>query len=200
MSFAREAFLFPLPLIALAVLALYLGFSIVGLVFLVLAGFVVFFFRDPEREIPDQEDCILSPADGKVVRIGQEDGGTRISIFLSIFNVHVNRAPVDGRIEQSEHRRGKFLFAFDDRASIDNERHLFRIGDISFALIAGLVARRIVPWKRQGEFVRRGDRIALIRFGSRVDLLVPADGEVAVAEGDRVRAGTSILARRKRQQ
>lgn len=197
MSFAREAFLFPLPLIALAALSLYFGFSIVALVFLILAGFVVFFFRDPEREVPDQEDCILSPADGKVVRIRQEDGRTRISIFLSVFNVHVNRAPVDGRIEQSEHRSGKFYFAFDDRASIDNERHLFRIGDVSFALIAGLVARRIVPWKKQGEFVRRGDRIALIRFGSRVDLLVPADGEVTVAEGDRVRAGTSILARRR---
>ncbi len=199
MSFAREAFLFPLPLVAVALLALYFGFPILAVLFLVVAGFVVFFFRDPEREIPDSDDCILSPADGKVVGIRQEAGGTRISIFLSIFDVHVNRAPVDGRVEQSEHRKGKFLFAFDDRASIDNERHLFRIGDISFALIAGLVARRIVPWKKQGEFVRRGDRIALIRFGSRVDLLVPADGEVVVAEGDRVRAGTSILARRRRQ-
>ena len=197
MSFVREAFSFSLPLIALALLSFYFGLPVLALVLLVVAGFVVFFFRDPNREIPDQPDCILSPADGKVVRVRREDGGTRVSIFLSIFNVHVSRAPVDGRIEQSEHRNGKFLFAFDDRASIENEQHLFRIGDISFALIAGLVARRIVPWKKQGEVVRRGDRIALIRFGSRVDLLVPEDGEVAVSEGDRVRAGSSILARRR---
>lgn len=198
MSFAREAFSFSLPLVALALLALYVGFPIAAIVLLILAGFVLFFFRDPDREIPTQADCIVSPADGKVVRVVTEDGGTRISIFLSIFNVHVNRAPVEGRIEQSEHRDGRFRFAFDDRASVDNEQHLFRIGDVSFALIAGLVARRIVPWKQEGEFVRRGDRIALIRFGSRVDLLVPADGEVAVVEGDRVRAGTSILARRRK--
>ncbi len=199
MSFTREALLFSLPLAALGVVALFFGFPIVAGCLLVLAGFVVFFFRDPERDIPDHVDCIVSPADGKVVRVQREEGGTRISIFLSVFNVHVNRAPVEGRIEQSEHRNGKFLFAFDDRASVDNERHLFRIGDVSFALIAGLVARRIIPWKQKGEFVRRGDRIALIRFGSRVDLLVPEDGEVAVVEGDRVRAGTSILARRSTQ-
>ncbi|MFZ0427431.1 MAG: phosphatidylserine decarboxylase [Acidobacteriota bacterium] len=197
MPFAREAFSFALPPLVLGLLALYFGFPWVAIPLVVLAGFVVFFFRDPERKIPDEADCILSPADGKIVRIRKEAGGTRVSIFLSIFDVHVNRAPVDGRIEHSEHREGRFLFAFDDRASVENEQHSFRIGDISFSLIAGLVARRIVPWKAQGDYVQRGDRIALIRFGSRVDLLVPADGEIAVAEGDRVRAGTSILARRR---
>ena len=197
MSFVREAYFFSIPLILVAVISLLTGFLWPGLFLLVLAAFVAFFFRDPERQLPGDPDAILSPADGKVIRIRREGDRPVVCIFLSVFNVHVNRSPVDGKVERSEHRKGKFHLAFDDRASVENEQHVFTIGDVTFALIAGLVARRIIPWKSKGDMVRRGDRIALIRFGSRVDLIVPPNADVVVSEGDRVRAGSSILARRK---
>jgi len=197
MRFVRDAYLFSLPLFVIAVVCLVGGVFWAGAIFLVLGGFVAFFFRDPERQIPADPDAIVSPADGKVIRIRTEGEQPVICIFLSVFNVHVNRSPVEGKVTRSEHRKGKFYLAFDDRASVENEQHVFTIGDVTFALIAGLVARRIIPWRTVGDSVKRGDRIALIRFGSRVDLIVPADAEVVVSEGDRVRGGTSILARRK---
>jgi phosphatidylserine decarboxylase len=196
MRIVRDAYYFALPLLILAFVGWSLGFPIPAAALLVLAGFVLFFFRDPDRTIPEDPSAIVSPADGKIVGLAREGGSTRISIFLSVFDVHVNRAPVSGRIERCDYRPGRFLLAFDDRASVENEQVVFRIGGITFSLIAGLVARRIVPWKGEGDLVRKGDRIALIRFGSRVDLLVPEGSRVLVSRGDRVRAGSSVLARR----
>jgi phosphatidylserine decarboxylase len=195
MKIARDGYLFALFPLAGAALTWLAGWLVPVLVLLGLAAFILFFFRDPEREIPADPDAIVSPADGRVIRIQPEAAGTRLSIFLSVFNVHVNRAPVGGRIEECRHQPGRFLLAFDERASAENEQLLFQIGGLRFSLIAGLVARRIIPWKNQGEEVAKGDRIALIRFGSRVDLLIPPEAELRVRVGDRVRAGSSVIAR-----
>ncbi len=193
----KDAYYFLIPLL-LAATATAFFFWPLSLLFLLLACFVAFFFRDPERAIPDDPTAIVSPADGKVIRLDETaDGATRLSIFLSVFDVHVNRAPIDGEVSRQEHRPGKFLLAFDERASLENEQLQMTLkGDreISFSLIAGLVARRIVPWTRPGDRVAKGDRIGLIRFGSRVDILIPPGCRLNVQKGDRVRGGASVLA------
>jgi phosphatidylserine decarboxylase len=195
----KDAFYFLIPLISLSLVCLYFRWIPASLAFLLLTGFVAYFFRDPERIIPADPEAIVSPADGKVIRVDPLEGSTRVSIFLSVFDVHVNRAPVAGRILEQTYRPGRFHLAFDDRASAENEQMIFKVGDaertITFALIAGLVARRIVPWKKEGDRVSKGDRIALIRFGSRADVMIPSGCEICVAEGDRVAGGSSILAR-----
>jgi phosphatidylserine decarboxylase len=195
---AREGMPFLLlPLIG-ALICLALGWLAWGGL-LVLVGFGFgSFFRDPERAIPQQPGLIVSPADGRVVRLRDSARGTVISIFLSVFNVHVNRAPIGGSIRIQEYRPGKFLMAFDDRASVENEQMMWKIegeASVTFCQIAGWVARRIVAWKQQGDTVKRGDRIGLIKFGSRVDITIPASFAVVVEKGDRVRGGSSILAR-----
>ncbi|GAB4241611.1 MAG: phosphatidylserine decarboxylase family protein [Acidobacteriota bacterium] len=197
MRIVKDAYYFALPGLVLAAGAAWRGWLWVAVVLLFLAGFVLFFFRDPERVPPDDPAAIVSPADGKVIQVRGSEGGTLVSIFLSIFDVHVNRAPVGGTVGRCEHRPGKFLLAFDERASVENEQVVYEIGDVRFALIAGLVARRIVPWKKVGDQVGPGDRIALIRFGSRVDILLPPGAEVLVQPGRRVKAGVSILAKRR---
>ena len=163
-----------------------------------LAAFVAFFFRDPERRIPSGEGIIVSPADGRVVRIERSDTGIRVSIFLSIFNVHVNRSPIEGRITDIRYRSGKYRAAFKDEASVENERNTLVIqGEdvtVECAQIAGVVARRIVCWKKAGDRVRRGERFGLIRFGSRTDLLLPPAAELQVSSGDKVRGGSSRIA------
>ncbi len=195
---AKDGYYFIAPLFLLAAVSLYFGLIPIGIVCFCLGLFVGFFFRDPERKIPDEADAIVSPADGKIIRIDADDkGGSMVCIFLSVFDVHVNRAPIGGVITRRDHQRGRFLVAYDDRASVENERmELCISGDreLTFRLIAGIVARRIVVWKRHGDRVEKGDRIGLIRFGSRVDILLPPDCEVAVKEGDRVSGGSSILA------
>jgi len=194
MRILRDALPFAVPSLLLAAVLWWIGYAWVGAAFLLLAAFVCFFFRDPERIPPQVERAILSPADGKIIQVTGGPDGTRLSIFLSVFDVHVNRAPVSGRIEECEHRTGRFHLAFDERASLENEQLRLKIGDVRFALIAGLVARRIIPWKKLGDEVRAGDRIALIRFGSRVDLWLPFAAQIRVKQGDRVKAGVSILA------
>ncbi len=193
----KDAYYFLIPLL-LAATATAFFFWPLSLLFLLLACFVAFFFRDPERAIPDDPTAIVSPADGKVIRLDETAGGdTRLSIFLSVFDVHVNRAPIEGKIASQQHRPGKFRLAFDDRAAVENEQLQITLEGahrLSFALIAGLVARRIVPWKQPGDLVKRGDRIGLIRFGSRVDLVIPAGCRLNVRRGDRVYGGSSILA------
>ena len=194
----KDAYLFILPLLSVAAISFFFEWGLVALVFLLLALFVGYFFRNPEREVPSDPDLIVSPADGRVIRITPESGLTRLSIFLSVFDVHVNRAPIAGRLVQQTYRSGRFHLAFDDRASIENEQLVLTIKDdrrITFSLIAGIVARRIIPWKKEGDVVAKGDRIALIRFGSRVDVELPEDCELAVEKGDRVRAGSSVIAR-----
>jgi phosphatidylserine decarboxylase len=195
---AKDAWYFLLPLLCLAGLLVVLGWFLLALIPFTLAVFVVFFFRDPDRKIPTEADAVVSPADGKVIKVESVPGGTLVSIFLSIFNVHVNRSPVAGKVNRVEYRPGKFHLAFDERASIENEQLVFSVGEnpsITFSLIAGLVARRIIPWKKVGDTVSKGDRIALIRFGSRVDIVLPREAQVSVKRGDRVKGGSTILGR-----
>jgi phosphatidylserine decarboxylase len=168
------------------------------------AGFALFFFRDPERQPPGDERLVVSPADGRVLTVGEAPapqlGGmaTRISIFMSPLDVHVNRHPVSGTIEQVQHTAGKFRAAFGDKASLDNERNavLVTSGNRRYLVvqIAGAVARRIVCRVRAGERARRGERFGLIMFGSRVDLFLPRDVRPVVTPGDRVRAGATVVA------
>lgn len=180
-------------------------FDAAAVFFLSLGLFVLYFFRDPERRIPADPDAVASPADGRVVVVTPEelDGrpGRRISIFLSVFDVHVNRAPVSGTIASLDYRRGSFHGALFERASAENEQNVIRMatprGDMVFKQIAGLIARRILFWKRQGESVAIGDRVGMIRFGSRVDVWLPACAQITVRPGDTVRGGSSILARWK---
>lgn len=164
---------------------------------------LVSFFRDPRRDVPSDPDLILSPADGRIVAItgGTEagsGGGRCVSIFLSVFNVHVNRSPVSGRISSIQYTPGSFLPAFREKASELNEQNVIALetsrGVLVVKQIAGLIARRIRCWKRPGEPVAQGEKIGFITFGSRVDLLVPAGAQVRVRVGDRVRGGTSVVA------
>jgi phosphatidylserine decarboxylase len=167
------------------------------------AIFCLYFFRDPDRIIPDGPVAV-SPADGKVVAIIGDGAGaecTRISIFLNIFDVHVNRAPVAGRIAQVEYTKGQFLVASREAASSQNERNTVTIaGDstsVRFAQIAGLIARRIVFYKKPGDTVAKGERVGLIKFGSRVDVFLGPEWQIKVQAGDRVSCGSSILAERR---
>ena len=163
-------------------------------------AFVMFFFRDPERETPAGEGLVLSPADGRVMAVDRGDGGTRISIFLSVFNCHINRSPVTGVVLSSEHTAGRFRPAWDPRGASENERQHTVIraadGDYGVTQIAGLLARRIVCSKHPGDRVRRGERIGLIQFGSRTDLHLPPGVEPVVRPGESVRGASTVLARR----
>jgi phosphatidylserine decarboxylase len=174
-----------------------------GGVLLVLGAFVLYFFRDPERTPPSDPDSIVSPADGRVMEIVEEargeNPGRRISIFLSIFDVHVNRAPVAGRIAAMEYRQGRFYGAMRGRASQENEQNVIHVstdrGEVVFKQIAGWVARRILCWKAVGDSVTRGERVGMIRFGSRVDIWMPDRVEILVRPGQHVAGGSSVLAR-----
>jgi phosphatidylserine decarboxylase len=193
----RDAYRFLVPLAISAALAFWLDLAIAGTILLILVAFVAFFFRNPDRTIPSDPSVIVSPADGKVVKIERVGGVTRLSIFLSIFNVHVNRSPIAGRIEALDYRKGKFKAAFNHAASSENERNIIMVGDgrikLVFTQIAGVVARRIVFWKKIGDVVQKGELVGLIRFGSRVDVLFPAGTEVTVTLGTRVRGGSSPI-------
>lgn len=173
-----------------------------------LFAILLFFFRDPQRVPPAGEGICLSPADGRVVEVGPaheprflKGEGLKISIFMSLLNVHVNRVPVDGCVALVEHVPGKFLQAFRPEASQVNEHNLVglesRYGPVLVNQIAGILARRIVCWVRPGQNLKAGERLGLIKFGSRVDLFLPPDAEPAVRLGERVRAGVTVVARWK---
>ena len=174
-----------------------------GAVLVLLALFVFYFFRNPDRTIPMEPGVVVSPADGRVVVVKDEENagrpGKRISIFLAIWNVHVNRSPTAGTITRLEYKPGKFLAAWAEKASLDNEQNVFTLssefGEIVFKQIAGWVARRVVSWKKTGDTVGRGERVGLVRFGSRVDLWLPEGAEIAVKVGDNVKGGSSVVAR-----
>jgi phosphatidylserine decarboxylase len=165
--------------------------------------FVLNFFRDPERAVPNEEGVIVAPGDGKVVEIVEEKDPLldqpyrRISIFLNVFNVHVQRTPVAGRIERVQYNKGKFLNAASHKASLDNEQNSMIIHTgrqkVLVKQIAGLIARRIVCWAKEGDNYSLGQRFGLIRFGSRVDLFLPLDAEVKVSLGDHVKGAISII-------
>lgn len=197
----REGIYYAFALLAGGCLLAYVISPILGLPLFILAIFCLYFFRDPERRIPDGLVAV-APADGHVVSVKAESADvTRVSIFLNIFDVHVNRSPIGGRISEVKYLPGRFLVASRESASTQNEQNVVTVeGDgtrVTFKQIAGLIARRIVFGKKPGDTVRIGERIGLIRFGSRVDVFFGPEWEIAVAVHDRVRAGSSIIARRK---
>ena len=194
---ARDAYRFLIPLAISALAAFWFELNIAGIVLLVLIAFVAFFFRNPPRKIPEDARVIVSPADGKVVRLERVGNVTQMSIFLSLFNVHVNRSPIAGRIQAVDYRPGKFLAAYHAAASRENERNIVMVSDgrinIVFTQIAGVVARRIVFWRKVGDEVAKGELVGLIRFGSRVDVLFPAGTQATVKVGDRVKGGSTQI-------
>ncbi len=189
--------------ILLAVAGFVMKLYIPGGIFLALGIFVLCFFRDPERTIPSDTSAVVSPADGRVLEIVDETlgerAGRRISIFLAIWNVHVNRSPMAGKIIQIDYRPGKFHMAMKKAASGENEQNVITLqterGEIVFKQIAGWVARRVILWKKNGEEVARGERIGIVRFGSRMDVWLPQNVQIVVKPGDNVAGGSSILAR-----
>lgn len=207
MKVAKEGYRFILVAALLAVFALILGWEWMGLGLGLLALAFLGFFRDPERVPPEGDGLILSPADGKVVGIQQaekgelsEGAGTRVSIFLSPLDVHVNRAPVKGRVESIRYRAGKFFAAYREKASQDNERNALSIVDtrgrkLGVVQIAGVMARRIVCYVRSGDSLEQGQRLGMIMFGSRVDLFLPESSRVEVVEGQRVKGGETVIGR-----
>jgi len=195
----KEGYWYGLPLVLLS--GGLAGFGLYGLsaFFLVLALLVLNFFRDPERQIPADPQAVVSPADGRVVEIKSLDDrpGRRLSIFMSPLDVHVNRSPVAGTLKEVAYRKGSFRMAMEPRASLENEQNVFVIqgeqGEIEVRQIAGVLARRIVFWKSPGDHLARGERVGMIKFGSRVDVVLSPQVELRVKVGDRVRAGSSIL-------
>jgi phosphatidylserine decarboxylase len=197
MSIAKEGYLYIAILGVAGIIALVAGWRWPGAVLLVLAAFVTFFFRDPDRKFEGTDRQIASPADGKVVSVRQENGQEAISIFLSVFDVHINRAPISGKVSGIDYHKGKFLIAFDERASLENERNSITMENqgktVRFVQIAGLIARRIVCWRKPGETLQVGDRIGLIKFGSRVDVFLPPGSKIYVKRGDRVVGGKTAI-------
>lgn len=198
--------MFILPPAAAAGIAALTGHPIVALVFLAIALFLLSFFRDPERVPEGGEDTILSPADGTVLSVGPAPeappgASRRLSIFMSVFNCHVNRSPVSGEVADYAYVPGRLRAAFAEKASTENEQNRITVasdrGGLTFKQIAGALARRIVFYPRVGERLSRGQRIGMIRLGSRVDLFLPDDAEVLIARGDKVRAGRTGIARWK---
>ena len=201
----KDGYKFAAPPLLLGIIGFLLHWNWIGGVLIFLGLFVMFFFRDPERTPPQDPGAIVSPADGRVMEVLEESlggkPGLRISVFLSIFDVHVNRTPVAGRITAIEYRTGKFYAAMRGRASAENEQNAFHVqtdhGEVVFKQIAGWVARRIVVWKSVGDSVIRGERVGMIRFGSRMDIWLPEGVEILVRPGQHVAAGSSALARWK---
>jgi len=198
---APEGWPFLIPTAVLWLILLFMDWSIAAWLVFILLAFMLNFFRDPERTFPDEAGVFVAPADGKVIRA--EDaakGGLRVDIFMNVFDVHVNRAPMAGRITHMEYTPGQFVNASYENASTDNERNRFEMETdtgmrIAFTQIAGLVARRIVSYVSVGEHVEGGQRVGMIRFGSRVDCEIPDGYELCVRVGDKTVAGKTIIAR-----
>jgi phosphatidylserine decarboxylase len=201
---AREGIIYiTLPAI-LSVILFYLGYWQIALPFVIIFLFMIYFFRDPNRQPPAETDVVVSPADGRITRVmalapGPDSSSTLVSIFLSPLDVHINRAPIAGRVTDVTYTRGKFLMATDERASLVNEQNALTIeGEKAIVVckqIAGILARRIVCWKQKNDRVALGERIGLIKFSSRTDLVLPENVKVIVTEGMKVRGGTTIIGR-----
>jgi phosphatidylserine decarboxylase len=205
---AREGWLFVGPGLAVAGITAAAAASgwndgwVVCVPVLLITGFLAFFFRDPGRHAPSDESVVVAPADGRILVVAtRPDGTTQIDTFLSVMSVHVNRAPIGGCVVSSEYRPGKFFAAMRPEAAAKNERQDVvlesPLGTVRFAQIAGTLARRIVCRLRPGDNVNTGDRIGMIRFGSRMEVIVPPGVEPTVVVGQRVRAGESIIARQR---
>ena len=207
MRIAKQGWPLILSSAAVALVALLLGWKVIGVVLVMLTIGVAAFFRDPERVIPTGDELVVSPADGRVVAIAPIEGDalfadaiTRVSIFLSPLDVHINRAPVAGRVSNVRYQTGKFLAAFNDDASRFNEQNALHIVDQrernwGVVQVAGVVARRIVCWAKAGDILSRGERFGLIMFGSRTDIYLPRGCRVEATEGQRVRGGETIIGR-----
>ena len=199
----RDGYKFVLPLFCAGIAAVALGWKVTAAVLLLFCAGVAFFFRDPERVPPAEPGVVVSPADGRIMELADESveghPGQRISIFLSIWDVHVNRAPMAGRFRAVEYRPGRFYNAMRSRASMENEQNIIHLqterGEMVFKQIAGAIARRVVCWKAPGDRVKLGERIGLIRFGSRMDVWLPRDAEILARPGQHVSGGISVLAR-----
>ena len=202
---AYEGFPFIILSLFLTILAFFWGFIWLTAILTAMTVFVICFFRNPERTFQDEDKLVICPADGKVIKIEDIDVQgvitgrfKKISIFMNVFNVHVNRVPYGGTIEKIQYHKGKFLSANLDKASAENERNevMIRTQDgrkIWVVQIAGLVARRIVCWAGQGTTLKKGERFGLIRFGSRVEVFLPSDSRIVVALNEKVRAGKTHL-------
>jgi phosphatidylserine decarboxylase len=197
----RDAYYYALPLLGVALLVAWLTTPAWAVLPVLLAGFFLWFFRDPERAVPDAADALVSPADGKVTDVSRVTVNgvryARVSIFLSVLDVHVNRSPIGGVIREVTYHKGKFLNAMNAASAQQNEQNVVTVeGDgqtVVFKQIAGLLARRIVFNKRVGDRVERGERVGLIKFGSRVDVLLDPSANLSVKVGDRVKGGSSVL-------
>ena len=203
---AREGYPYVIVPLILAIIAALVGYWPVSIPFIILAAFMAFFFRDPKRTAPADASLVVSPADGRVTRIEklspeEDNSPTVVSIFLSPFDVHINRAPLAGTITDVSYTRGKFLMATKEEASLVNEQNALTIRGERITVvckqIAGILARRIVCWKRAGDALNLGERFGLIKFSSRTDLILPPEVEVTVSEGTRVRGGVSVIGRIK---
>ncbi len=199
----RDGYFYGGGLLLAAALLFWLASWPYAVVPVLLAAFFLWFFRDPEREIPAGEGLVVSPGDGLVteaVRFETAEGPRqRISIFLSVFDVHVNRSPIAGTITHVRYRKGKYLNAMNPASADENEQNIVTVlsgkgYEVTFKQIAGLLARRIVFVPREGSTIGRGERVGLIKFGSRVDVILPAEAELQVKKGMRVRGGASVLA------
>ena len=200
MRIVKESIPYIVVPLLLAAGAAVLGFWWVAAIFLLVTLFMAFFFRDPKRVPPADPDVVVSPADGRVTRIGPGGGDTTvISIFLSPLDVHINRSPIPGKIIDVLYSPGKFLMATNEKASLVNEQNALTIQGEKITVvckqIAGILARRIVCWKAEGDSLGLGERFGMIKFSSRTDVLLPANVRVTVKEGDRVRGGTTVIGR-----
>jgi phosphatidylserine decarboxylase len=192
------------PLIIFAIL-LFFKLWLIALPFLLIAAFMAYFFRDPNREIPVNPDLVVSPADGLITRIEKlgdnAESTTVVSIFLSPLDVHINRSPIAGKITSQRFQKGKFKMATREDASLVNEQNILEIKGEKITVvckqIAGIVARRIVCWKHVGDDLKMGERFGLIKFSSRTDLILPANVELLVEKGNRVQGGTTVIGRIK---
>ena len=202
----KEGYPFVLGSIFIAAIFAVLYFALGGalyiaaaIAFVLLAAFMAYFFRDPHRTIPGEADIIVSAADGRVTRVEETENGKFVSVFLSPVDVHINRAPIAGRVARVDYIRGKKNPATSDRASLINERNSLTIEGENMTVvctqIAGIVARRIVCWSKQGDNLALGEKFGLIKFSSRTDLLMPKTVEILVRVGDRVVGGETIIGR-----
>lgn len=203
MSIVRESIPYIAVPLVLSGVATAFGLWYVGLLFLLVALFMAYFFRDPKRVPPNDPDVVVSPADGRVTRIESPataaNAPTLISIFLSPLDVHINRSPIPGKIVDVVYSPGKFLMATKEEASLVNEQNALTIQGEKITVvckqIAGILARRVVCWKGKGDQLKLGERFGMIKFSSRTDILLPANVKVTVSEGDRVRGGITVIGR-----
>lgn len=211
----RDAYPFLLILLLFVILSIFAGifvapaFYIIAAVLIGLGLFIAYFFRNPDRHPPSDSGLVLSPADGHVsfvkkLDLSNPESEHVVSIFLSVFDVHINRAPIAGKITAINYKKGKFLNALNQQSSLENEQNIVTVENgkikIVFTQIAGVIARRIVFWKKIGDTLEAGERVGLIKFGSRTDLILPSNIEICVKKGDRVIGGITIIGKLKNDQ